>query len=81
MRRVLLLAVLVFTLGALAVAVGSRPSLFVQAPDGAARIVFVRDAFHYYPGIRPLADDPLEHALLGAQRQKLGQPPGSAFER
>jgi hypothetical protein len=41
--RLLLLAALVFTLGALAVAIGSRPSLFVQAPDSAARIVFVRD--------------------------------------
>ncbi len=41
--RLLLLAALVVTLGALAVAVGSRPSLFVQAPDGPARIVFVRD--------------------------------------
>ena len=31
------------TIAALAVAVGSRPSLFVQIPDGLGRIVFVRD--------------------------------------
>jgi len=45
-RRVawlLLLAALVIALAALAVAVGSGPSLFVQAPDGPGRIVFVRD--------------------------------------
>jgi hypothetical protein len=40
--RLLLLATLVITLAALAVAVGSRPSLLVQAPDGLGRIVFVR---------------------------------------
>ncbi len=39
----LLLAALVIALAALAVAVGSGPSLFVQAPDGPGRIVFVRD--------------------------------------
>jgi hypothetical protein len=39
----LVLGALVVTITALAVAVGSRPSLFVQAPDGPARIVFVRD--------------------------------------
>jgi dipeptidyl aminopeptidase/acylaminoacyl peptidase len=45
-RRVawlLLLAALVMTLAALAVAVGSRQSLVVQVPDGPGRIVFVRD--------------------------------------
>jgi hypothetical protein len=45
-RRVawlLVLAALVMTIAALAVAVGSRPSLVVRAPDGPARIVFVRD--------------------------------------
>ena len=45
-RRVawlLVLAALVMTIAALAVAVGSRPSLFVQAPHGPGRIVFVRD--------------------------------------
>ena len=45
-RRVawlLVLAALVMTIAALAVAVGSRPSLVVQAPDGPGRIVFVRD--------------------------------------
>ena len=45
-RRVawlLLLAALVITVGALAVAVGSGPSLFVRAPDSPARLVFVRD--------------------------------------
>ncbi|HYN70437.1 MAG TPA: hypothetical protein VEX41_09530 [Candidatus Eisenbacteria bacterium] len=38
----LLLAALVIALAALA-AVGSGPSIFVQAPDGPGRIVFVRD--------------------------------------
>lgn len=45
-RRVvwlLLLAVLLVTLGALAVTVGSGPSRLVQAPGGPAQIVFVRD--------------------------------------
>jgi dipeptidyl aminopeptidase/acylaminoacyl peptidase len=45
-RRVawlLLLGAIVVTIAALAVAVGSRSSLFVHAPDGPARIVFVRD--------------------------------------
>ncbi len=45
-RRVawlLVVAALVMTMAALAVAVGSRPSLVVQAPDGPGRIVFVRD--------------------------------------
>ena len=45
-RRVawlLVLAALVMTMAALAVAVGSRPSLVVQAPDDPGRIVFVRD--------------------------------------
>ena len=45
-RRVawlLVLAALVMALAALAIAVGSRPSLVVQAPDGPGRIVFVRD--------------------------------------
>ena len=39
----LLLAAVVTALAALAVAVGSGPSLFVQAPDGPGRIVFVRE--------------------------------------
>ncbi len=39
----LVLGALVIAIAAFAVAVGSRPSLFVQAPDGPARIVFVRD--------------------------------------
>lgn len=45
-RRVawlLLLAGLVIALAALAVAVGSGPSLVVRAPDGPGRIVFVRE--------------------------------------
>jgi WD40 repeat protein len=45
-RRVawlLVLAALVMTIAALAVAVGTRPSLVVQTPDGPPRIVFVRD--------------------------------------
>ena len=45
-RRVawlLVLGALVITIAAFAVAVGSRPSLVVQAPDGPARITFVRD--------------------------------------
>ena len=45
-RRVawlLVLGALVMTIAALAVAVGSRSSLFVQAPAGPGRIVFVRD--------------------------------------
>ena len=43
----LLLAVLVIALAALAVAVGSGPSLFVRAPDGPGRIVFVRNGDLY----------------------------------
>ncbi len=43
MAWLLLLAALVIALAALAVAVGSGPSLFVQAPEGPGRIVFVRD--------------------------------------
>lgn len=39
----LVLAALVIALAALAVAVGSGPSLFVRTPDGPGRIVFVRD--------------------------------------
>lgn len=39
----LLLAAVIMALAALAVAVGSGPSLFTQAPDGPGRIVFVRD--------------------------------------
>ncbi|HEX5822834.1 MAG TPA: hypothetical protein VFY18_00110 [Candidatus Limnocylindrales bacterium] len=49
-RRVawlLVLAALVLTLAALAVALGSRPSLVVQVPDGPGRIVFVRDGNLY----------------------------------
>jgi WD40 repeat protein len=45
-RRVawlLVLGAVVVTVAALAVAVGSRPSLFVQAPADPERIVFVRD--------------------------------------
>ncbi len=44
-RRVawlLLLAALVITLSGLAVAIGSAPTIFVQAPTGPGRIVFVR---------------------------------------
>ncbi len=39
----LLLAAVVIALAALAAAVGSGPSRFVQAPDGPGRIVFVRE--------------------------------------
>ena len=39
----LVLATLVVTIAALALAVGSRPSLVVRAPEGPGRIVFVRD--------------------------------------
>ena len=45
-RRVvwmLLLAALVVALAGIAVAVGSRPSLVVQTPDGPGRLAFVRD--------------------------------------
>ena len=43
MAWLLLAAALFIALAALAIAVGSGPPLFVQAPDGPVRIVFVRD--------------------------------------
>jgi hypothetical protein len=43
MAWLLVLAALVTTIVAVAVAAGSRPSLFVQTPDHPGRIVFVRD--------------------------------------
>lgn len=45
-RRVawlLVIGALVMTIAALAVAIGSRPSLVIRAPDGLERIAFVRD--------------------------------------